>query len=174
MGQVMCVDPSGRLLVRTDSASPSIFDADIAAGKYYVFIWFEYGFPAGSSMFWRAMPLQPLSKGVAYIDLPADLPAGLCPFSKGTSHHPIRLSMPHLGADPSVDTYENMGTDVTKFQADLVTFGLPDQTPPPPDPTAFAAAVGKYPDPAAWSPVAVPAKAAMDEQPQPQPIVCSY
>ncbi len=171
-GQVMCVEPSGRLLLRVASMSFSgvaITDADIAAGKWELPIWFDYGPPPGFAGWWLSLAMKPLVPGVAYVDLPANLPAGLCPLSGvGGHHHPMRTGAPHLVGASIQAGYANVSQNAADYQVGLVAFGLPDQTSVPQP--WLTPAVARFAAPVGWSPAGAAAKQDMDGA----HVSCSY
>ena len=159
--------PSGRLLLRTGAmtagAAP-LSDADIMAHKWGVLVWFELQVPAGYSdnLF---VPLEYDSPGIAYIQVPWNLPIGLCPQQSGSQRHPYRISAPLPAAQkgsPGSATYAKMSSSPADYQAGLFA-SLPGKAGADGvTASGMSMAVARYPRPAEWAPAAQAARAAMD------------
>ncbi len=158
-GKVSCVEPSGRVLYRTDKYcldKALLTDARIKTEDWSVYVWFEAQ-PPPAYGYHVKLPMRVLEPGISYIQMPSDLLPGLCPQSNGTMKHPYRLGAPQLKINGK-DRYAGGSQNPYAYAKGMVAV-LPIQTGE--QYPYFQVAVGRWPSPAAWGPVAAAAHADM-------------
>lgn len=163
-GQRACVDSFGRYffnVAHTIYLGAPIPDADVKQGKWEIRMWFDWmNVPGYVGVNAAHLVLQYFSPGVAFAQLPGNLPFGLCPQMSGSRHHPFRLSAPYLVGTENYAWGDSGSLDAANWQVGLVALDLPEQNGAPQH--YLTPAVGLYPNASIWSPVATLAKANMD------------
>jgi hypothetical protein len=144
-----CLDTDGKVFFLTSQIfegpnGPPLADIDIQTNKWTISVW-ATGDPTYDGMTFSLIYVEP---GIAYIQLPGDVPPGKCPYDTIPPHrHPLRISAPQK---TTTSVWGLMGGPANK-QAGLWA-NLPDQTG-----GNWGAAMAAQNTGSQWLPVAVAA-----------------